>query len=105
MSELDLLGRSTRAPPVRSSSAPSLSDQQNFVPLRPSKVEKGYKTLQINNKEFPVQQPIRLVSQVACSPCQGEGRGFESRRPLQRKVGPSYRIRRWERDAMLVHRC
>ena len=61
-------------------------------------------------------EPIRdrtfsLVSGGALPPCQGEGRGFESRRPLQRKsrsvavrgaeIGLSWRV--WSRRAPHLH--
>ena len=51
---------------------------------------------------FPFDLKLRILFQVVCgrsaagsaSPCQGEGRGFESRRPLENARHPEWVARR-----------
>ena len=38
------------------------------------------------SSEMPGRTAFRVVGELALPPCQGEGRGFESRRPLQTRV-------------------
>src|ERR1700728_5207011 len=56
---------------------------KNFVRLRPSLVEKQGKATSTSEEKIPGQCLFGLVRVLPLAPCQGEGRGFESRRPLQ----------------------